>query len=109
MRRIDSVGRVSLPVEVRKAYNITKETDLQILDNGNGIIIYPSNRPYTITQNDMNTLRELYLILKDSGFLDDEASQKLAKITKETDTKCATCGNKMFLTNDNTYKCYNCK
>lgn len=109
MRRIDHLGRVTIPADIRKHYNINRETDLQILDNGNSIIIIPSTRPYTITQNDMKTLRKLYIMLNESGFLDDEYSQKLAKITKETDSKCATCGSNMFLTNDNTYKCYKCE
>ena len=109
MRRIDNVGRLTLPIEIRKNYNITEDTDLQILDNGNGIVVFPASRPYTITQSDMKTLRKLYIMLNDSGFLDEEYKQKLSKITKETDTKCATCGSNMFLTNDNTYKCYKCE
>ncbi len=108
MRKIDSSGRVSLPIDIRNHYNITQDTDLQVLDNGNGIIIIPSSRPYVLTQNDMKTLRKLYLMLDESGFLDEEYKQKLSKITKETDVKCATCKSNMFLTNDNTYKCYKC-
>ena len=109
MKKIDSIGRVTIPKDIREFYKITDATDVQIIDNGNGILIIPSNRPYTITQNDMKTLRKLYIMLNESGLLDDEYSQKLAKITKETDSKCATCGSKMFLTNDNTYKCYKCE
>lgn len=109
MRKLDGFGRVTLPIEMRKAYNITEETDLQILDNGNGIIIYPSSRPYTISNNDMEALRKLYIMLNNAGLLDDDFSYKLAKITKETDKKCATCGSNMFLTIDNTYKCYKCE
>ena len=108
MRKIDSLGRVCIPKEIRNAYNIDQNTDLQILDNGNGIIILPSSRPFIISNNDMETLRKLYVMLKESGLIDDEYSHKLAKITKETDSKCATCGSNMFLTNDNTYKCYKC-
>ena len=109
MRRIDILGRLCIPKEIREKYKITENTDLQIIDNGDGIIIYPSSKPYTISQKDMETLRKLYLMLDESGFLDDDYKQKLAKITKESDSKCATCGNKMFLTNDNTYKCYKCE
>ena len=109
MKKIDSLGRLVIPIDIRKAYNITEDTDLQVLDNGNGIIIYPSSRPYTISKNDMEVLRKLYIMLNNAGLLDDDYIYKLAKITRETDEKCATCGNKMFLTTDNTYKCYRCE
>ena len=109
MRRIDTIGRLTLPIDIRNAYNITKDTDLQVVDNGNGILILPSNRPYVISQKDMDSLRRLYIMLNNSGMLDNEYSQKLAKITRETDSLCANCGSKMFLTTDNTYKCYKCE
>lgn len=109
MRKVDSLGRVCLPIDIRKAYNITEDTDLQILDNGNGIVIFPASRPYTITHNNMDTLRRLYIMLRDSGLLDDEYTEKLSKITKESDKKCANCGNNMFLMTDNSYKCYKCE
>ena len=109
MRRIDSIGRVTIPADIRNNYNITKNTDLQVIDNGNGILILPSNRPYLISQTDMDALRKLYIMLNNAGLLDDDYAYKLSKITKETDSLCATCGNKMFLTTDNTYKCYKCE
>ena len=108
MRKVDDLGRVCIPIDIRKRYNINENTDLQIIDNGNGIIIYPADRPYLISNNDMETLRKLYIMLKDSGLLDDDYSEKLSKITKESDTKCADCGSNMFLMSDNTYKCYKC-
>lgn len=109
MRKLDSVGRITLPVDIRKQYNIDENTDLQIIDNGNGILIIPANKPYIISENNMETLRKIYVMLKESGLIDSEYEEKLAKITKETDSKCATCGNKMFLAADNTYRCYKCE
>lgn len=109
MRTLDSAGRICIPKDLRAAYNLTENTDIQIIDNGNGIILIPANRPYTITSSDMDALRRLYLMLNESGFLDSEYQEKLSKITRETDMKCQTCETNMFLTNENTYKCYKCE
>ena len=109
MRKLDSLGRICIPKEIRMNYNINEGTDLQIIDNGNGILILPANRPYSLSSNNMDTLRELYLMLKESGLLDSEYTEKLSKITKESDVKCKDCNTNMFLMSDNTYKCYKCK
>lgn len=109
MRKLDSMGRICIPKNIREAYNITENTDLQVIDNGNGILVIPSNRPYILTTNNMDTLREVYLQLKESGLLDNDYIGKLSKMTKETDMKCPECKSKMFLLSDNTYKCYKCK
>lgn len=108
MKRLDSMGRLTIPKEIRATYNFNPNTEVQIIDNGNGLLVIPVDMPYIITQSDMETLRKLYLMLQESGILDDYFTEKLSKITKETDSKCDTCGNKMFLTSDNTYKCYKC-
>lgn len=109
MRSIDDVGRVCIPKNLREIYNLTGNTDLQITDNGNGILLSPAQKNYIISNENMKTLRKVYLMLKDSGFLDDEYKEKLSKITKETNVKCETCGENMFLTNDNVYECYKCE
>lgn len=108
MKKIDNLGRVVLPKVLREAYNIDRSTDLQVLDSGNGILILPSDKPYTLSPSNMDTLRKLYIMLKESGLLDDEYMAKLSKITKETDAKCDNCKSFMFLMNNNTYKCYKC-
>ena len=109
MRKLDYLGRVCIPKEIRTNYNINENTELQIIDNGNGILILPANKPYTLSAKSMDTLRKLYLMLKESGLLDSEYAEKLSKITKETDVKCNDCNTNMFLMSDNTYKCYKCK
>jgi tRNA(Ile2) C34 agmatinyltransferase TiaS len=40
--------------------------------------------------------------------LDDYYTAMLSNITNETDNKCVVCGENMFLTSDNAYKCYKC-
>ena len=109
MRTIDKLGRVCIPKELRDTYNLNEESDVQVLDNGNGIIVIPTDKPYTINEEKMTTLRKLYIMLKENNLLDEEYKQKLAEITKETAIECPTCKTKMFLTSQNTYKCYKCE
>ena len=108
MKKLDGMGRLTIPKEMRASYNLNPNTEVQIIDNGNGLLVIPADTPYTISQSEMDTLRKLYLMLQDSGFLDEYFTEKLSKITKESESKCDTCGSKMFLTKDNTYKCYKC-
>ena len=108
MRRLDNAGRVCIPKDIRNNYKINSNTELQIIDNGNGILIIPESRPYILTNRNMDDLRNLYLMLKDSGLLDEENISKLAKMTRESDVACSDCGSKMFLLTNNTYKCYKC-
>ena len=109
MRTIDKVGRVCIPKELRNIYNLTEDSDIQLIDNGNGILVIPTDKPYTINEDRMTDLRKLYIMLNEKNLLDEEYKIKLAEITKETSIKCPNCKTNMFLTNKNTYKCYKCE
>lgn len=108
MKLVDSNFRVSIPSELRKKYNIKPGDSLDIIDTGNTIEIRSHNKKYTIEEADMQNLRKLYLMLKNSGMLDEFYTEVLSKITQETDMKCTICNENMFLTADNAYKCYKC-
>lgn len=108
MKLVDSNFRVSIPSELRKKYNIKPGDSLDIIDTGNTIEIRSYNKKYEVDESDMKKLRRLYLMLKNSGILDDFYANALSKITQETDMKCTICNENMFLTASNEYKCYKC-
>lgn len=61
VRRIDSLGRVVIPKELRKAYNIDENDPLEIFTDNDGIIIrkYDRNKKCVFCgENDVNQLLE---------------------------------------------------
>lgn len=106
---VDNVGRVQIPKDLRIKYNLDKGASYMIKEEDNGIKIEPLNGINIISGEDMKVLRKLYLMLNASGLLDTYYDTILANITKKTDSKCAKCGNPLFLETDNTYKCYECE
>lgn len=108
MKLLDRNYRVAIPTEIRKKYNIKPGDALDVVDTGNSIVIRTHTETYEISENEMNHLRKLYVMLKSSGMLDDYYTAILSNITNETDNKCVVCGENMFLTSDNAYKCYKC-
>jgi AbrB family looped-hinge helix DNA binding protein len=108
MKLLDSNYRIAIPSEIRKKYNIKPGDALDIVDTGNNIVIRAYTKMYEIDETEMEHLRKLYVMLKSSGMLDDFYVAMLSKITQEVDNKCVVCGEIMFLTASNSYKCYKC-
>ena len=108
MNKIDRLGRLGIPQSLRLKYGINNGGEIvDILDNENGILIKPRNNSYVLNEQDMATLRSLYLMLSNSGLIDCEYDLFLSRITKMSESVCSKCGNKLFLNNDNNLKCYN--
>ena len=108
MKLLDSNYRIAIPSEIRKKYNIKPGDALDVVDTGNNIVIRAYTKMYEIDETEMEHLRKLYVMLKSSGMLDDFYIAMLSKITQEVDNKCVVCGENMFLTASNSYKCYKC-
>lgn len=109
MKTMDSLGRLTIPKEVRSKLDIKGDCDFQILAEDDYIKLVPANKKHNISDKDMTTLRKLYIMLKKSGLLDNYYTEELARITKQSESKCSNCGENMFLTTDNTFKCFNCE
>lgn len=105
---IDSVGRVQIPKELRAKYNLEIGSKYKITECKDYLKVEPFKEIYTITADEMTTLRKLYLMLSESGLLDNYYETTLADITKKADIKCDKCNSPLFLTKDNSYKCFKC-
>lgn len=110
MAKIDKVGRIGIPQNLRERYNINGDfTDIDLIDTGNGILIKPLSNRYTIDEEQMRVLRELYIMLNETGLLDSYSNEILAKITKKSESICEKCGSNLFLNATNLLSCYKCK
>lgn len=110
MAKIDKLGRLGIPQNLRERYGIKGDaTDVSLTDTGNGILIKPLENKYTIDDTQMKVLRELYIMLDNSDLLDTYVNEVMSKITRKSESKCAKCGANLYLNADNTLKCYNCK
>ena len=105
---IDSVGRVQIPKELRTKYNLENGSKYKITECNNYLKIEPYKEIYTINEDDMLVLRKLYLMLSESDFLDNFYETRLSEITRKSQNKCDKCNSPLFLTKDNTYKCFKC-
>ena len=43
MRRVDKLGRIVIPSELRRKYGLTEGAKIQFLDEGDGITVKPSD------------------------------------------------------------------
>ena len=110
MKRVDSVGRIVIPKEIRKELNLQSGAGYELVKEENGIKIIPLTTNFTICNEDMKVLRKLYVMLADSGMLDTYYDEILSRITKRAVIKCENCGSYLFLdNNENTYKCFKCE
>lgn len=109
MKTMDSLGRLTIPKDIREKLNIKSDCAFQILAEEDYIKLVPAIKKHSISDDDMTTLRKLFIMLKNSGLLDNYYTEELARITKQSESKCSICGENMFLTTDNTFKCFNCE
>lgn len=70
VRKIDGVGRIVIPREIRKAFNINNNDPVQILVNGEDIIL----RKYDITTTVIDKFKELVRYCEGIGLKVDEAA-----------------------------------
>jgi AbrB family looped-hinge helix DNA binding protein len=109
MALLDAVNRVTIPKHLRDKYNLKAGEHYRLYDNGKTIEIIPEKQTYEILETDMTELRKLYLMLENSGLLDEYYDRILAGITKKSELKCEKCGNNLFYVDENTCKCFICK
>lgn len=108
MKKLDNLGRIVIPKEVRER-NGYKTNDLfEIYERGDEIILKPMKLNFAISESQMLVLRKVFLMIKDIDLLDDNELAILKETCKCTDMICPTCNEPLFITSDNTYKCMKC-
>ena len=76
--------------------------------NGDLIIVKPMRLNYTIDETQINIIRKIYNMIKDTDLLEENEIQTLKEICKCTDLVCPKCNEPLYLSSDNTYKCIKC-
>lgn len=109
MKKVDSAGRIVLPKDIRESYNLDVGQEFTLVECEDYLKIMPLQVKFEIANEDMKVLRKLYLMLYESGLMDDYYDEVLSRITKKTENKCEKCKKPLFLTTDNNYKCFNCE
>ena len=109
MQKVDAVGRVMIPKNLREKYDLEKGNGYSIIETDKGLLVAPEKAKFNIGEEDMKALRKLYIMLSNSGFLDSYYDEILSRVTKRTDIKCDKCEEFLFLTTDNSYKCFKCE
>lgn len=76
IRRIDDLGRIVIPKEIRRIYGIADGTPIEIFTDSDGIIL----RKYRTEDELMNTVN----VLSDAveGYIDDLDCEKVQQIRK---------------------------
>ena len=108
MRKIDSVSRVVLPKELKDTYGLQCGDPIEIVDNGNGILVKPIKSVYTINETQLSVLRTIYFLLKDSTVLSDEQLDVMRDVCKITNTVCPMCGEELCIGDSGSYICFSC-
>ena len=110
MRNIDSVGRISLPKNIRDKFGLKEGSALRIEEGDGYIKVIPDKAPeYKIEEESMDFLRKLYNNLKENNLIEENALKRLGKIVGVTNNTCINCGANLFVTNDKKYECVKCK
>ena len=109
MALLDTVNRITIPKHLRDKYNLKAGERYRLYDNGKTIEIIPEIKSYEIPETDMIELRKLYLMLMESGLLDEYYDRVLSKITKKSELKCERCGSNLFYIDESTCKCFKCE
>lgn len=77
MVKIDNMGRIVIPKNFRKTYDINYGDELDLIDNGNGLLIRPIMEQRILTEEGLQLLNELYDLLEDEDY-----KKRLEKIIK---------------------------
>ena len=109
MGKIDNIGRITIPKDLREQYNLTFGNNYDLVACEGYLKVIPTTKEHTISNEDMTALRKLYIMLSESGILDDFYDEILSRVTEKASMKCDNCNTNLFLTEENTYKCYKCE
>lgn len=108
MKKLDTVGRITLPKEMRERNGFKTDDMFEIYERGDEIVLKPMKQNYTVTELQMTIIRKLYSMVKDTDLLEESELGTLKETCKCTDTPCPVCGEPLFLMSDNRYKCMKC-
>lgn len=108
MKKLDINGRIGIPKEIRERNGFKTDDAFEVFERGNDIIFRPLKSDYKVTENEMYIVRKLYNMIKDTDILEDSELNILKEICGITDVKCPKCGENLYLTSDNSYKCMKC-
>ena len=108
MKKLDGVGRITLPKEIRERNGYKTDDMFEIYERGDEIILKPLKSNYSVSESQMAVVRKLFLMIKDTDLLEDSEISTLKEICKFTDTLCPKCNEPLYMTSDNSYKCIKC-
>lgn len=108
MKKLDSVGRITLPKEMRDRNNFKTDDLFEIYERGDEIVLKALKKNYTVNELQMGILRKLYSMIKDTDILEESEITILKEVCGFTEISCPKCGEPLYLTSDNTYKCMKC-
>lgn len=108
MKKLDAIGRITLPKEIRDRNGFKTDDLFEIYERGDEVILKPMKVNYTINESQMSILRKVYSMVKDTDLLEENELSILKEACKCTDLVCPTCKEPLYLTSDNTYKCLKC-
>ena len=108
MKQMYENGRITIPKEIRERNNLKPNDLFEVYERGNEIIFKPMRTSYTVNEPQMSILRKLYMMIKDTDILEESEITTLKEICGFTEISCPKCGEFLYLTADNTYKCMKC-
>ena len=108
MKKLDAIGRITLPKELRDRNGFKTDDLFEIYERGDEVILKPMKINYSINESQMLLLRKLYVMIKDTDILEESELITLKEICKCTDLACPNCKEPLFLSSDNSYKCIKC-
>ena len=108
MKEMDINGRVTIPKTIRERNGFNASDMFEFYETSDGIVMKPVKNLYKIDDEQMSVLRNLYVMIKDTGLIDDTEVAIFKEICKFTDTPCPNCGEPLYLTANNSYKCMKC-
>ncbi len=109
MKKLDLAGRITLPKEIRERNGYKADDVFEIFERADEIVLKPLKKRYSINENELSVIRDIYNMLKDTDVLEDSKLATLREICRLSEVLCPTCNEPMSLTEDNTYKCMNCE
>lgn len=108
MRKVDNIGRIGLPKELRERRGIKEGDIFDIIEQGNDIILRGVAPTYSITESQMELLRNIYMMAKETFIFEDDTLYALREICRFTDNTCVECGSELYIDATNRYVCPKC-
>jgi len=108
MKKLDSIGRITIPKEIRIRNGYKTDDLFEIYERGDEVVLRAMKKNYTLNEMQMYIIRKLYNIVKDTDVLEESENTTLREICGFTDVACPNCGEPLYITADNSYKCMKC-